>query len=190
MTNYREQQPPRARRRSRGAIATDFLTGRAGASEFVHAFDGERYAGVNVIVADRDAVCYTSNRGDPPSSLAPGVYGLSNASLDTPWSKLTRTRGALAALLEKDEPTPARLFELLADRKPAPAAETGGSELPFGLPRALTAPFIVADDYGTRCSTVVMRGAAGDTLFHERRFAPDGSATGESAFEFRAGATL
>ena len=184
VTNYREQQKTRGGLRSRGEIATNFVSADVDPLSFVASIAGENYAGVSVLAADRENICFTSNRGDEPVSLAPGIYGLSNASLDTPWSKLVRTKKALTALIEADKVNSTELLRLLADRTPAPSSEVASGDLPFKLERALTAPFIVADTYGTRCSTTLM--FANDCLvdFCERRFTPDGTTSGDSNFSF------
>jgi uncharacterized protein with NRDE domain len=58
-------------------------------------------------------------------------------------------------------------------------------DLPFDIARALTAPFIVAPDYGTRSSSTVLWGKDGVIEFCERRFDPSGKTTGESRFRFQ-----
>ena len=186
VTNYREQQRTRAGLRSRGEIATRFVSTDVDAMTFVSSIAGESYAGVSVIAADRGKICYMSNRGDEPISLAPGVYGLSNASLDTPWSKLIRAKEALTALIESDNVNTTGLLRLLGDKTPAASAEVDGSELPFKLARALTAPFIVSDSFGTRCSTILLFANDGRIEFFERRFDPGGAASGDSNFSFNA----
>ena len=50
VTNYREAQKPRPDLRSRGEIVTGFVAGEASAGDFVGSFDGDRYAGVSVLV--------------------------------------------------------------------------------------------------------------------------------------------
>ena len=184
VTNYRENQRPKAGLQSRGEIATGFVAGSDAPLAFVSAFDGSRYAGVNVLAADAESLCYVSNRDDAPRALPPGIYGLSNASLDTPWSKLVRARAALADLVDSNAVNATALFRLLGDRTPAPAGEIESGDLPFALARAISAPFIVSDDYGTRCSTVIEVDNDGMTRFRERRFAAGGETTGESAFAF------
>lgn len=184
VTNYREQQQVRAALRSRGEIVTNFVSGDDDATSFVGAVAGDAYAGVSVLTADRENIAYVSNRGDEPATLTPGIYGLSNASLDTPWSKLIRAKQALAAIIEADKVNSTELLRILADRAPASSAEVDSSELPFKLARALTAPFIVADTYGTRCSTSLLYANDGRVEFCERRFAPDGTTTGDSNFTF------
>ena len=184
VTNYREQQKARGGLRSRGEIVTNFVSEDVDPMTFVASIDGDNYAGVSVLAADREKICYVSNRGDDPVSLAPGIYGLSNASLDAPWSKLLRSKEALATLIDRDTVNSTELFRILSDRTPAASSEIVTNDLPFTLARALTAPFIVADDYGTRCSTTLLYANDGRVEFSERRFAADGTAIGDSNFSF------
>ncbi len=184
VTNYREQQKACAGLRSRGEIVTNFVSADVDPMTFVSSIDGEDYAGVSVLAADQENICYVSNRRDEPVSLAPGVYGLSNASLDAPWSKLIRSKEALATLIDGDRVNSTELFRLLSDRTPAASSEIVTNELPFKLARALTAAFIVADDYGTRCSTTLLYQNDGRVDFCERRFDKNGAASGDSNFGF------
>ncbi len=185
VTNYREAQKPRPGLRSRGEIATQFCGGDSSAFEFLTALDDDRYAGVSVLAADNDSLCYASNRNDAAISLPPGIYGLSNASLDTPWFKLLHAKDALAKRIASGSVNQTELLRLLADRSPAPDDEIDAGTLPYKQARAITAPFIVTDDYGTRCSTTVLIGADGRIQFCERRYRPGGKQSGETAFDFR-----
>jgi uncharacterized protein with NRDE domain len=184
VTNYREQQRPHAGLRTRGEIVTNFVSTDVDAMTYVSSIAGENYAGVSVLAADDGNICYVSNRGDEPTCLSPGIYGLGNASLDTPWSKLIRTKEALTALIDANNVNTTGLLRLLGDKTLAPSAQVDSSELPFKLARALTAPFIVSDTYGTRCSTVLLIANDGRVEFFERRFAADGTANGDSNFNF------
>src|SRR5690606_24818363 len=118
--------------------------------------------------------------------LAPGIYGLSNASLDTPWGKVVRSKAGLQSLLQESEQAldPAPLFDMLRDVEPAPGNDYAGTGLPPGLARAVSAPFIATPDYGTRCSTVVLAASSGRVEIYERRFDRFGEAGGESSFSF------
>src|SRR6185436_5877999 len=116
-------------------------------------------------------------------TLAPGIYGLSNEFLDTPWPKLLRVKARFAELLRTDDSTrPAPLFEalfaMLADREPAPAASPPESDLSPEWARKLSAPFVLDPTYGTRCSTVLGIGNDGAIRVAERRFDADGLPTG------------
>lgn len=191
VTNWRETLEVQMGDRSRGMLVRDFVGADLTPLAFAQAIDGERYAGFSLLAATPEAVVYLSNRGDAARLLTAGVYGLSNASLDTPWPKVVQSRRRLQALLDRDAVTVGALFELLADREPAAQPVNGGPadaatrELPQDLARAVSAPFIVTPEFGTRCSTVVLLGANGEMQLHERRFDAGGHRTGDSAVDFR-----
>ena len=56
--------------------------------------------------------------------------------------------------------------------------------LPPDWQRAVSAPFVVHERYGTRCTTVVLIDREGRTVMHERRFDSRGDETGSSRLEF------
>jgi uncharacterized protein with NRDE domain len=178
VTNFREGQRSMPEFRSRGALVTGFVAGSQSLEEFESSISNERYAGFSLLASDGDSMFYLSNRDDLEADLAPGVYGLSNASLDTPWSKVVRARAGLECLIRDDDVNETGLLRLLTDRRPA------AIELPFEIARAISAPFIVAPDYGTRSSTAVLWGVDGTVQFTERRFDRSGKPTGDSRFRF------
>lgn len=184
VTNYREQQRPDRKLRSRGELVSNFVTSDVSASEFVNSISGEKYAGFNFLAADNEELVYVSNRGDGPTRLPPGIYGLSNASLDTPWSKLVRSREKLRALIDSNAINETTLMELVADRTTAPVSDVEAGSLPFEFAKALTAPFIVSPDYGTRCSTTLLWSRTHKIAVSERRFNEFGMSIGESRVSF------
>lgn len=188
VTNYREPARQRPGLRSRGELVSRFLSADAAPRDYVDGLDPSAYAGYSLLLADTNSLFYASNRDGESRELDSGVYGLSNATLDTPWPKLTRTRDGVAQLLDDDNVNPSALFRLLADDRPAPVNELD-DKLPFAMARAVSSPFIRAGDYGTRCTTVVLAEHDGTTLVCERRFDKDGKAAGDSEFRFNAGGT-
>ena len=76
-------------------------------------------------------------------------------------------------------------MRLLSDREKGPVEEASADHLPFATAHAITAPFIVLPEYGTRCSTAVTVDRSGEWHFAERRFSADGGKRGESRFSFR-----
>ncbi|MGH8250742.1 MAG: NRDE family protein [Steroidobacteraceae bacterium] len=185
VANYRETLAAQPGERSRGALVTDFVTGSLGPLAFAASIDGERYAGFSLLTATPEAVAYASNRSDAPRLLASGVYGLSNAALDTPWPKVVKSRQRLRALVDQDAVTFATLFDLLADREPAGAADASDQDLPPEMARAVSAPFVVTPEYGTRCSTVFLLGVGGEAELSERRFDATGRMIGNTSVKFR-----
>ena len=186
VTNYRET-PPIAAARSRGELVAGFPADSARPGDFLDTLDGSLYSGFSLLVTDGNELAYGSNRGTEKSVLAPGVYGLSNAALDTPWPKLVRAREGLRSLLTTGAPRLDDLLDLVADRRPAEPDEVPRTGLPFEHERALSSPFIVGPDYGTRCSTAIVCRQDGHVEVAERRFDADGSISGESRFVFLAG---
>jgi uncharacterized protein with NRDE domain len=199
VTNFRELQRPRPGAPSRGELIPRYLgapgaTGSAGSAAGFFAElepQAQGYSGFNLLLTDEHSLWYGSNRADPfARRLPPGVYGLSNELLDTPWPKLTRVRAGFEAWLrEPHSSSPAALFALLADRTPsaddAAAPDTGG--LPREWARALSAPFVLHPGYGTRCSTLVLQEPGGWVYLAERRFDPAGELTGETEFQLKPG---
>lgn len=135
---------------------------------------GDAYNGFNLLAGEVHAgsgqLFYFGNRApDTPRQLPPGVYGLSNALLDTPWPKVTRAVGRFACLIARrvdvDE-----LLRLLADRTPAGNLDLPDTGVPRDWERALSAIQVRANGYGTRASTVLAVRRDGLVTMVERSF--------------------
>lgn len=189
VTNYRDLEPqaakPRRTLQSRGDLVTGFLQNDLPPKEYLQTIDGGGYGGFNLLVSDGHALAYLSNRSGACAQLEPGIYGLANESLDTPWPKVERSKSALQTLLETQTVNETQLLRLLEDRTRARSTEVDTTALPFDKAHALTAPFVVLPEYGTRCSTVVLRDGAGNVQLTEKRFTAAGVASGRSEFHYK-----
>jgi uncharacterized protein with NRDE domain len=186
ITNFRDLQPPRPQAPSRGSLIPQYLRGNLGAAGFLRGLEplAPHYSGFNLLLTDADSLWYASNRADVfARPLPPGVYGLSNEFLDTPWPKLQRVRRRFETWLAKAPNEAGALFDLLSDRATA-AADTDLPQtgLPVEWERVLSAPFVLHRDYGTRASTVLLLERSGAGYLAERRFDPDGNLLGQSEF--------
>lgn len=186
VTNFRDARPTVPEHRSRGELVTGFLTSDLAARDYLKTIDNDAYAGFNLIVGSATEVAYLSNREDGDRVLEPGTYGLSNALLDGPWDKVERSKRKLSELLAADTVNESTLLRLMDDREKGPVDEVERGRLDFSTAHAITAPFIVMPEYGTRCTTVLLGDKRGGWRFTERRFDPDGKMTGESSFSSRA----
>lgn len=184
VTNVREPGRHRADAASRGALVADYLTGDAAPEAYLRDVmaRADRYNGFNLIVGDAAALWYASNRGAAPRALAPGLYGLSNHLLDTPWPKVRRGKAALAEALSSASLEPEPLFDVLADDTCAADADLPDTGVPLAWERRLSAPFIRTEDYGTRASTVLLMARGGHVRVVERTFAA-GSPAGTRAYD-------
>jgi uncharacterized protein with NRDE domain len=190
ITNFRDLVPAPPEAPSRGALIPRYLRGEAGPGEFLAGLEDEAsvYGGFNLLLADADSLWYATNRGVPfARELAPGVYGLSNEQLDTPWPKLRRVRRGFEHWLDGGRAEDGDLFALLADRTPASEAENPPQEdVPSEWERALSAPFVLHEQYGTRCSTIVAIEPTGRCYLAERRFGADGGHNGQTEYRLQA----
>ncbi|MDZ7644422.1 MAG: NRDE family protein [Woeseiaceae bacterium] len=116
VTDFREDFRVHTDKRSRGELVTGFVDGERAPLEYARDIDGDRYAGFSLLVAADDSLaCVDQAAVTPRASSLSAIDGLSNATLDTPWPKLRRTRDALADMIDEDAVNPAALFRLLAD---------------------------------------------------------------------------
>ena len=188
VTNFGEARRPKAGQRSRGLLVSGFLDSDLAPADYLGTIEGDAYAGFNLIVGDSNGAAYLSNREDGVRELLPGTYGLSNTLLDGPWHKIERSKERMLDLLDKGAVNEAELMRLMQDRQRAPAEDVETGRFDFETSYALTAPFIVLPNYGTRCTTVLLADREGNWQFAERRFGPGGKRVGETRFSFIAGA--
>lgn len=169
LTNYRAPEHHLPGRPSRGKLVADFLTGRETAADYLagSAAYGRACNGYNLLVGDGERLYWASNVADESRELVPGIYGLSNHLLDTPWPKVGAGRTALAAALEL-LPDERGLFELLADDRIHPDAVLPQTGVALDWERLLSAAFIRSPDYGTRASTVLCVTADGHASVDEQ----------------------
>ena len=188
VTNFREFGRPRRSAPSRGGLIPAFLGGKAGPEDYLRTLevDGPAYAGFNLLLGDGESLWYASNRADQFARvLPPGIYGLSNEFLDTPWPKLVRVRERFTALLaspvaDEREVLTGQLLDILGDRETAPPESLPAGDLSPEWARKLSAPFVLDPGYGTRCSTVLTLANDGALALVERRFDATGHVSGQS----------
>ena len=187
VTNVRSAHPVRRGPRSRGLIVSDFL--RADHDATTHAEQlmpaASNYDGFNLLAWDGADLAWLSNQASAPRTLAPGIYTLSNALLDTSWPKTERLRGAFLRVMASDTRDPIiALLAVLRDTARAAAAQLPDTGIGPERESWLSSIFIAGDDYGTRCSSVLTITDAGQVNFHERRYDGQAQVSGDSRFEF------
>ena len=160
LTNIRNPAERRTDVRSRGELVACFLKSDMAPEDYVTTVvkTGEAYNGYNLVFGTRDKLIWYNNRdgkdarnGQP---LAPGVYGLSNASLDSPWPKVMRTKAQFSSLLCQGAPYDA-YFEMLKDTTRTNDCRLPKTGVDIEWERILSAVCIESPTYGTRSSTVV-----------------------------------
>ncbi len=183
-TNYRGADQLRPDGPSRGKLVVDFLLGDQ--TPWAHSSRlnavGSDYSGFNLVLWDRGKGLVYSNVTRNALPLTPGMHGISNHLLDTPWPKVSQGISAMAEALTPDAPPDVEhLFQLLRQRETAPDDELPHTGVGLPMERALSPAFVHIPEaaYGTRCSTVVLLGRGGDAVFVERTFDASGEPEGE-----------
>ena len=178
LTNIREPGKPPGRR-SRGELVARFLTSDVSMDEYLSeiATRSSEYGGFNLLVGDRQQLHFLNGNDPVPRRLEAGVYGVSNAGLDTPWPKLLKARAALSEHL--DNPEPEALFRFLADPEAAADADLPSTGVGLATEKLLSSVFIASPNYGTRASTVLIVNDDGSRRMIEHSFRPYGGRLGE-----------
>jgi uncharacterized protein with NRDE domain len=184
VTNLRGHGTPRPDRSSRGTLVTDLI---AGAGRYADPDRAELsdFNPFNLILAAHDRALFLSNRPESVRSLlAPGLYGLSNGTLDEPWPKTLRLKQILLDWIVRGAAEPAELLDGLGEDT-LPAAGLNPAT-PSDVPQEpqLSPIFIRNPVYGTRCSTVVAVDSHGQGRIVERRYTTAGEVSGETAITF------
>lgn len=185
LTNYRGAAPRRADAPSRGTLVVDMLeSGDTVARGLDHLREvGPRYNGFNLIFSDGQNLGVYESALGKGRELGPGIYGLSNHVLDTPWPKVQNAKSRLAEAL-RDPADTAPLLALLRDDRPAPDEQLPQTGLSLAWERLLSSAFVRAPDYGTRCSTIIRIDAGGRAYFEEWGWDSNGAQSGETSLDF------
>jgi len=147
ITNYREPALRYENAPSRGHLVSNFLQGLESPENYLNHIksSGHRYNGFNLIVGDWSGLFYYSNMADNIKKLKPGLFGLCNHLLDTPWPKVEKGKAAFSALLDGKQTIDIEdIFSILENRT----------------------------FYGTRSSSIVFVERTGKLTFAERTFDP------------------
>ena len=187
VTNVRDETAGTASPKTRGALPTEFLDSAESPRDYATGIDGALFTGFNLLACDLNELWWASNRADVPAArVEPGIHGLSNAQLDTPWPKVRNGTRAFADAVAADPGAPGdnidAYFELLHRSDPAPDGELPDTGVGYDREKELSPLFVRTTGYGTRASTVLRVRPDGSFDITERTF--DFSArTGENRIE-------
>lgn len=199
LTNVRDPIHTKPDAPSRGRLAQNFLTSDLSAKQYLDelANQASQYNGFNLVVVDPInashrhhgldplsnglgfGVWHASNYQQPfASTVKPGIHAISNALLDTQWPKTERTTKALAAYLSSAQSiNPRALTEIMLDTRAVEDALLPSTGVTLERERLLATPFIIDSDYGTRCTTIVLRHRSGLCWVQEDSYDQTGTCT-------------
>ncbi|PRC91647.1 NRDE family protein [Solimicrobium silvestre] len=164
ITNVRDGSEVIQNAPSRGQLVSDYLIGADNVESYIQRISkhADHYNGFNLLVGEisetSQELCWFSNRNTSDARngqlLTPGIYGLSNGTLDSPWPKVSKTKAELASLLCQHAPQEA-FFEMLSNPIPAPDHRLPDTGVSLEMERLLSSTCIESENYGTRSSALL-----------------------------------
>ncbi len=172
LTNYRDPEWKLEDPISRGKLVLNFLTSSNSIEQYVQVLNNEadKYLGYNILIGNPDQIIYFSNYDKSPKTIKKGLFGMSNALLDTPWPKLNKAKMLLKESVTKEYIDKKHLFSLLHDDTEAPDNQLPNTGIPYKWEKAISPLFIKTNTYGTRSSSILLIDYFGNINFTERRF--------------------
>jgi uncharacterized protein with NRDE domain len=181
ITNYRDFRVEQKSTLSRGDLVRQYLIGSVEPKEYLKLVrtKGKEYNLFNLVVGNQNKLCYYSNVTDKIEDIPPGIHGLSNALLNTPWPKIVKAKEALSQIINNvndvNDLTIEQLFGILDDTTIPPDNElpdTGGT---LEIERMLSTIHIDTPSYGTRIKTIIVIDKKGEVQFYEKFLQKDHS---------------
>lgn len=187
ITNYRNPSLYNSDALSRGDLVSAYLTGSEDPGHFLQGIRDQRgeYNPFNLLLGDGEFLYYYSSIKNRLQVLKPGLFGLSNAFLDTPWTKVVKGKKAMENRLRDDLIDPFSLLEILGDDVPSEDHKLPDTGVGMEWERVLSPLFISSPDYGTRASTVLLLDYKNNVQFIEKSLDDDRKTWKTTAVEFK-----
>ncbi len=188
LTNYRDPQNINPNAPSRGDLTKNFLIEEHTPQSYfntLHPTLGE-FNGFNLLLgSSKDGLGYFNSEAKAFIKLSSGIYGLSNAFLDTPWPKVEKAKQHFSEIIKSKEPEKSQLLDFLQDEELAPDEKLPSTGVPYEWEKQLSAMYIQTEKYGTCCSTVLLIDYQGRGTIIERTYPVGSRSKGEKKFEFK-----
>lgn len=183
LTNYRDLSNIKPNAPSRGKLVLNFLVGEFDPAEYMQALfaSGSKYNGYNIILGTLDDPWYFSNQSNKIYQLGTGIYGLSNALLDTKWPKVERGKEKFGEIIKQKSIDTEALFAFMQDKIQADDKMLPDTGIGYEKEKLLSSLFIEMPGYGTRNTTVLLKDKHNKVTVIERTYdRTDGSVTDKS----------
>lgn len=172
LTNYRDPSQHTVNPLSRGHLVANYLKNQQSPQEYLEDIckQADQYNGFNLLVGDLHSLWYYGNKQGQVHPIVPGVHGLCNHLLNTPWPKLEKGRQQLIQCLTKEEVCEDDLWHILTNEEKAADDLLPNTGVGLDLERTLSPIFIASPEYGTRSSTLLLIRQDGWVTFAERKY--------------------
>lgn len=173
LTNYRDLGQKLDGERSRGEIVLDLLRSPDTVPDFLNRLQhrANLYNGFNLLAGNPELFYHFSNQNKEITEIEPGLHGISNAFLNTPWPKVEEAKTKFSQIINSsDDIDEKKIFTMLNSSKTYPPEDLPDTGLPPDLEKAVSSIFIDTKNYGTRCSTLLTIDNNGTARFVEKTY--------------------
>ncbi len=186
LTNYRDPFAEQREAKSRGHLVSNYLIGKHSPEDYLHQVQEEHnlYKPFNILAGDCSNLYYYSARKNRIEEIVPGIHGLSNSFLDTPWPKVTKGKRLLAEIVSREKFQLQELLEILADQEVFEDHHLPDTGVGIEWERLLSPIFIESPEYGTRSSSVLLIDRRNQVTFVERSFQDSRQQFTDRKYEF------
>jgi len=173
LTNYRTPAEMRENAPTRGLLVSNFLESNDSPLDYliktsIYASD---YNGFNLLVGDKNDLYHYSNISKHFEKISPGIHGVSNHLLNTPWPKVEKGKTELEKIISSnDEIAIDKIFELLSDKTKPADNQLPDTGVGIELERMLSSIFIESETYGTRASSILLIDRDNKITFIEKSY--------------------
>jgi uncharacterized protein with NRDE domain len=184
LTNYRDMANIKADAPTRGKLVLDYLVGEFSPPTYLQALNASasQYNGYNIILGTLEDPWYYSNQTNKLYRLGTGLYGLSNALLDTKWPKVERGKEKFHELVQQDELDFEAMINIMHDRKLAPDDLLPDTGIGYEKEKLLSSMFIEMPGYGTRNTTILVKDRDNNIMILERTYSHPDDTTSDKSF--------
>ncbi len=173
LTNYRDPKLFNVSSPSRGKIILNYLAGNIDVKSYLRELDCTRssYNPFNLIAGRMDSLHYYSNINGTIEELKPGIHGLCNHFLNTPWPKVTKAKQGMKRILDTNHDVEIdSLLELMSDTVQADTNNLPDTGIGLQLEKMLSSICIKIDGYGTKATTIIRVRKDNEIVFFEQSF--------------------
>lgn len=185
ITNIRDPQKINPKAITRGELVSHYLQKPVNNYHQTLTTNRDNYNGYNLLFGQWNKLAVYNNHLDQLQPLTEGYYGLSNASLNSPWPKINKGVGKLKEYCQDGHDiNPDILFKLLLDKTLAADEDLPQTGIPIDWERRLSSIFILGEEYGTRSSTVLKIDKQQNVQWFERTYDNTATCTSSQSFNF------
>ena len=186
LTNFRDMLNIKSNAPSRGKLVLDYLVGELEPSSYLQALNSNAslYNGYNIILGSLDDPWYYSNQNNKIYQLGTGIYGLSNALLDTKWPKVEQGKKQFTEIIKLDDIDLESIFSLMNDKTLAEDEQLPDTGIGYEKEKLLSSLYIDMPGYGTRNTTILLKDNQGNVHVIDRSYNRENNSTSDKEFTF------